>query len=361
VANRCCDRLHCEGRCGGFEGLQEIIGICRRCRVEQEGDPVDARRNLLEQLHPPAGHRRLYKSETGDVAARPREARDEAAADRIGNGRENDGDGVRLLQQRGRGGGGVRKKNLGLQGDELLRESLPRLRVGGCRPASVDPGVAALRPPELLESLPECRDHSLCLRVVLGKAHQHTNAPHPVRLLRARSERPRHHRAAEKGDELAPPHVLLPPGEDHTLAHRRQVRRVLCITANLARRRPAWVDRGSSLSSRARQSDLRVPRMAASVGQTGMTTITNSWHTRTPPFKCTLPQVSAESSTRRRNFPVFDSREASVVSNGQEQIPSRYAATFPLTGIFGNDPLLAGESSLQTTSRLGSWPTGNEQ
>ena len=43
----------------------------------------------------------------GCVAARSREACDEAAADRITNGRENDGDGVRLLQKRGRGGCGA--------------------------------------------------------------------------------------------------------------------------------------------------------------------------------------------------------------------------------------------------------------
>ena len=110
VANRCGDRLHCEGGGGGFEGVQVIFGICRRCRVEQEGDPVDARRNLLEQLQPLARHRALESGETGDVAARPRKARDEAAADRIGNDRENDGDGARLLQQRGRGGCGGAKE-----------------------------------------------------------------------------------------------------------------------------------------------------------------------------------------------------------------------------------------------------------
>src|SRR5215831_16006022 len=41
------DRLHCERLCRGFEGLQPIFGIGRRCGVEQESDPGDARRNLL--------------------------------------------------------------------------------------------------------------------------------------------------------------------------------------------------------------------------------------------------------------------------------------------------------------------------
>src|SRR5690349_10956827 len=38
-----------------------------------------------------------------------------------------------------------------------------------------------------------------------GRAHQYAHAPHPLRLLRARRERPRGCRAAEKRDELAPP------------------------------------------------------------------------------------------------------------------------------------------------------------
>ena len=75
------------------------------------------------------------------------------------------------------------------------------------RPASVDPDVAALRPPELLESLPERRDVGLCFRVALGIAHQHADPPHPLALLRPRRKRPRDGRAAEKCDELAPLHV----------------------------------------------------------------------------------------------------------------------------------------------------------
>ena len=56
------------------------------------------RRNLLEQFHELACQRRFRNVETGDIAARPREARDKAAADRIGNNRENDGNCPCLLQ-----------------------------------------------------------------------------------------------------------------------------------------------------------------------------------------------------------------------------------------------------------------------
>ena len=106
-----------------------------------------------------------------------------------------------MLQQR-RGGGCVCRKNeFGLQRDEFLGEPLHRLRGG--RPASVDPDVAALRPPQLLESHPECGHEGLYFRVALGKPHQHANTLHPVGLLRARRQRPRR-RAAEQRDELPP-------------------------------------------------------------------------------------------------------------------------------------------------------------
>src|SRR6516165_5731922 len=85
IANRCGNRFHCKEGAGCFEGVQPIIGICRRYRVEQHRDPGDAWCNLLEQFQPLAGHRRLRKDETGDVAPRPGEARDEAAADRVRN------------------------------------------------------------------------------------------------------------------------------------------------------------------------------------------------------------------------------------------------------------------------------------
>jgi hypothetical protein len=44
---------------------------------------------------------------------------------------------------------------------------LHRIRIAGCRPASIDPGIAALRPPELLEFVPECRNIGLCFPLAL--------------------------------------------------------------------------------------------------------------------------------------------------------------------------------------------------
>ena len=109
------DRFHRKGHSGSFEGFQVVFRIGRGCGVEQEGDPVDARRNLLEQLKPFAGHGRLHQDKAGDVAARPLKARDEAAADRIDNVYENNGDGARLLQQSRCSGRALRNNKVGLQ------------------------------------------------------------------------------------------------------------------------------------------------------------------------------------------------------------------------------------------------------
>ena len=70
-------------------------------------------------------------------------------------------------------------------------------------PLKIDLNIAAGRPAELLESLPERRGAGLSFRIILGVEHQHADPPHPLALLRVRRERPRR-RAAEKGDELAP-------------------------------------------------------------------------------------------------------------------------------------------------------------
>src|SRR5262249_23094885 len=126
--------------------------------------------------------------------------------DRIGNIREYDGNAARLLQHRCRGGGVLRKNEIGLLHDEFLRESLHGPHVDR-RPTSFDVYVPTLRPSELLKSFPECSDKGWSFPFVLGIRHQHANPPHPLRLLRARRERPRCGRATEKRYELAPLHV----------------------------------------------------------------------------------------------------------------------------------------------------------
>jgi hypothetical protein len=54
-------------------------------------------------------------------------------------------------------------------------------------------------------------DTGFGLRVLTPYAGEHSNAPHPLGLLRARRERPRDRRTAEKRAELAPADALVCP------------------------------------------------------------------------------------------------------------------------------------------------------
>jgi hypothetical protein len=59
----------------------------------------------------------------------------------------------------------------------------------------------------LLQSLVERRDAGLSFRIVRSHGHEYTDAPHSLRLLRARRKRPPDRRTAKKCDEVAPLHV----------------------------------------------------------------------------------------------------------------------------------------------------------
>ena len=74
--------------------------------------------------------------------------------------------------------------------------------VVGRGPAGVDPQVAAVAPAQLLQGLCERREAGLSFRIVRGQIHEHADAPHPLRLLRARRQRPRSCRTAEQRDEV---------------------------------------------------------------------------------------------------------------------------------------------------------------
>src|SRR5262245_49088730 len=73
-------------------------------------------------------------------------------------------------------------------------------------PAILDLYIATIGPPQSLQFLEERLDTGL-FRTVLWKRLKHTNAPHPLALLRARRKRPRRC-AAKQRDELAPSHSI---------------------------------------------------------------------------------------------------------------------------------------------------------
>jgi hypothetical protein len=69
------------------------------------------------------------------------------------------------------------------------------------RPAVIDAEIAAFDPSKLLEPAFERGQVRLPYLVILGKAHEHPDASHP--LLRPRRNRPCRRRAAEQRDERA--------------------------------------------------------------------------------------------------------------------------------------------------------------
>src|SRR5712671_2779082 len=79
----------------------------------------------------------------------------------------------------------------------------------GTRIAIFDKDVAAGRPSEFPEPLPEILKITLRVRIVLGDSQQYRDPPHPCRgLLRSRRERPRRRRPTEQRDEPAAPHSI---------------------------------------------------------------------------------------------------------------------------------------------------------
>src|SRR5262249_30562280 len=98
----------------------------------------------------------------------------------------------------------------------------------------VDDNILALNPPELAQPLPERVEQG---RPIGRERHPKETYPRHLsrRLLRARRERPRCRRAAEKRDELAPPHgsSLRPGTPEQAEAITFGADAVLCITANL--------------------------------------------------------------------------------------------------------------------------------
>ena len=99
------------------------------------------------------------------------------------------------------GCGSRRDNDIDLQPDELGRD-LGEALVASLRPAILDRDGAALDPAEFAQPLHESGD-PLALGRRRGRA-QEPDGRQLRRLLRARGERPRRRRAAEKRDELAP-------------------------------------------------------------------------------------------------------------------------------------------------------------
>src|SRR5262245_9613630 len=71
-----------------------------------------------------------------------------------------------------------------------------------------DQKVSAHRPTEMPQGLLESWFARLYLWISRREGHEHPDTTHPLRLLRARRERPPGRRAAEERNEMPPPHSI---------------------------------------------------------------------------------------------------------------------------------------------------------
>src|SRR5215471_19994623 len=172
--------------------------------LEPRGRSVHPR---IEQLEPFATDCKLELHESGRVAARSRQTRDQAAADRIGDLDENNRHSAGYFLQgfhaaAANGDDHVRRKR------HQFRGVFPVLaRIAGT-PTILDAHVDIIGPAQLLQPLLECRDLKARLLIVRDPGHQHADAPHPLALLRTRRERPGDRCAAKQRDEVAAFHEL---------------------------------------------------------------------------------------------------------------------------------------------------------
>src|SRR5262249_44899511 len=129
------------------------------------------------------------------------------ASDGIGDHHKHDRGRRGCLSQR-------RGRRRALRQDHIRRDAcefrrlLPQTaRVAG-GPAVLDPDVATIPPTKVRERLRKRGNQGLLIGITLISSHQHADAPHLIRLLRACRKWPSSGRAAEQRDELAPPHSI---------------------------------------------------------------------------------------------------------------------------------------------------------
>ena len=130
--------------------------------------------------------------------------------DRVGGRREHDRHGAGRLQQRGHIRSSTCHNDVRRERNQFDRKAASAVKIAPS-PASVDPDVAAFRPPGLQQPLPECGGKGLSFLVALDMHHQQPDPPHALSQLRPRRERPRRRRAAECGQQFPPS-----DGDGHT-------------------------------------------------------------------------------------------------------------------------------------------------
>src|SRR5262245_55888119 len=167
---------------------------------------IYARGNFSQQRYPFASDHIFESDKARRIAAGLGETRYKTSGNRVEDLHEDDRYRPGLLQQRRQNRRAGGKNDVRRERDQFGSIFADPHRVAR-GPTDVDLQVATLAPTELLKSLAKCCQSAQRLLVIVSPRQQHADPPHALGLLRARRERPRHRRAAEQRDELAPPQV----------------------------------------------------------------------------------------------------------------------------------------------------------
>src|SRR5262245_46871359 len=149
-------QLNAERRRGRLDRA-ELAGPGGYTGVSHDSYSRHTRCDLLEQLQPFAGQAVFVIEKTSNIAARSRQALDEACADGIGDIHEHDRHGAGRALQLSRGRGATGQDNVRRERDQFRRESANAVGIART-PAILDPHVAAVDPAQLLQSLLERRE-----------------------------------------------------------------------------------------------------------------------------------------------------------------------------------------------------------
>src|SRR5262249_28216125 len=161
--------------------------------------------DLFEQVQPFRAQTVFEHHKASGVAAGLSQAFYKPRADRIGHAHKYDRHGSGCLQY-SCSRAPARYNDVWCKRGQFGRCASNAARISST-PATVDLQVTALDPAETLQSLPKRCKPGLSLGIVGSSGGEHTDAPHPFRLLRARHERPRS-RDAEQRYERATVHSI---------------------------------------------------------------------------------------------------------------------------------------------------------
>ena len=178
-----------------------------RLRVEDEGHAREAGCDLLEHLQPLSCHAGLVTGKAGHVAARPRQAGNEALADWVRDHHEHDRYGVGDWLQDGQRRRALRHEHVRRQADQFPCQRQRQLGVVS-EEAIVDPNVAALRPSQSIEGLLERSDAALHIRIARAPVYERADPADSVGGLGDYGARPPDRSGGEKCYEIAPPHSI---------------------------------------------------------------------------------------------------------------------------------------------------------